>query len=105
MKRKKREQATAARRVEAKVDLASLPLGRSRRYDIGVLLVHGIGQQRRSETVVEAGVVLVGSLQATLRHGAGETPGKESEMATVRTGSVHLQRHEDRGPGQGRAPA
>lgn len=35
-----------------------LPFQRSHPYDVGVLLVHGIGQQRRGETLVEAGGAL-----------------------------------------------
>ena len=73
-------------------------IARSRPYDLGVLLVHGIGEQQKGDTLLQAGDALVSVLRARL---AWLQPGGRNAAAPrVALANVALNREEPGEPPQ-----
>lgn len=65
------------------------PGQRSRRPDLGVLFVHGIGNQREGDTVASWGDALISWLRDWLEHGSGEKP-EPGSLRVMERGPVQV---------------
>lgn len=71
---------------------------RTHPYDVGILLVHGIGQQRRGDTLVDFGGPVVDCLQKYLTRLAASTSGKTHRTCRAELESAQLRSADSEAP-------